>query len=177
MIGSEFLTKHTKKWLRFARKCHALNLQVSELNSQPVISPSPNGAISVQQGTEILLRERLRHLIANSPPDAPFKENKKLNINLSGDGTKIGKRIHVETFYFTILWWWKTAVSFQGTHPLSIFKEQEKYEHLNDVLHDITDIKELTSIEVDGEAYKIEYFLGGDWKFLVIVTLILSKWY
>ena len=114
----------------------------------------------------------MRHLIASSTPDAPFKENKKLNIKLSGDGTKIGIRILVETFNFTILDdEKKSADSFQGTHsPLSNYKE-EKYEHLKDALHDvITDIKELISIEIEGETYGIEYFLSGDWKLLAIVT-------
>ncbi len=27
-----------------------------------------------------------------------------------------------------------------------------------------------TTVEVDGTSYEIEYFLGGDWKFLALVT-------
>ena len=31
-------------------------------------------------------------------------------------------------------------------------------------------MKDTPSIEVDGTMYKIEYFLGGDWKFLALAT-------
>ncbi len=32
------------------------------------------------------------------------------------------------------------------------------------------EVEQLSSIEVDGVKYNITYYLGGDWKFLAIVT-------
>lgn len=63
------------------------------------------------------------------------------------------------------------AYSFEGNHTLAIFKESEKYNFVKRALQDIIDeVKDTPSIEVDGTVYKIEYFLGGDWKFLALAT-------
>ena len=35
-----------------------------------------------------------------------------------------------------------------------------------------TEVEQLHTITVDGVSYEIIYFLGGDWKFLAIVTRI-----
>ena len=41
--------------------------------------------------------------IKQSPPDAKFKIEKKIRVKLTGDGTNIGKRLHVVNFGFTLL--------------------------------------------------------------------------
>lgn len=89
----------------------------------------------------------------------------------SGDGTNIGKRLHVINFTFTLLEEGSLAHSCDGNYTIAIFKEPEKYEYLRDALEDIrNEIETPTAITVDGETYKINYYLGGDWKFLAIIT-------
>ena len=41
--------------------------------------------------------------IKQSPPDAKFKIEKKIRVKLTGDGTNIGKRLHIVNFGFTLL--------------------------------------------------------------------------
>ena len=41
--------------------------------------------------------------IKQSPPDIKFMVEKKIRVKLTGDGTNIGKRLHVVNFGFTLL--------------------------------------------------------------------------
>ena len=52
----------------------------------------------------------------------------------------------------------------------TIFKEPEDYESLKRALDVIAEVEKLTVIEIDGIKYSIQYYLGGDWKFLALVT-------
>ena len=59
----------------------------------------------------------------------------------------------------------------EENHTLAIFKEPEKYEKLRDALEDIrNEVKRFKEITVEGRTYHINYYLRGDWKFLVLVT-------
>lgn len=109
--------------------------------------------------------------IARSPPDVEFVANKKVRVKLTGDGTNIGKRLHVVNFGFTILDEGEAAYSAAGNHCVAIFKEPESYEALKSALYDIVaDVESLTTIDVNGMTFDVEYYLGGDWKFLAMVT-------
>jgi len=60
----------------------------------------------------------------------------------------------------------------QGNHTVNT---DEHYEHLSKALEEIQDeIEQLTTIKVDDEEYRIEFFLGTDWKFLALVVGIES---
>ena len=53
----------------------------------------------------------------------------------------------------------------------ALLKEPEKYEFLQKGLEDLrNEVERLTEIVVDGETYQIDYYLGGDWKFLACIT-------
>ena len=49
----------------------------------------------VQQSLEDTLRVRTVHLHHQAPPNPPIYCTKAVNVKLSGDGTYIGKRVHV----------------------------------------------------------------------------------
>ena len=90
---------------------------------------------------------------------------------MSGDGTQIGKRLYVVNFGFTLLEEGELAYTASGNHCVAIIKEPEKYESLLLSLEDIkNEIESLSTIEVNNICFDIEYFLGGDWKFLATIT-------
>ena len=96
---------------------------------------------------------------------------RRVHVKLSGDGTNIGKRLHVVNFTFTLLEEGSHVHSFEGNHTLVIFKEAEKYEQLKLALEDVCkEVEEVDVITVDGVLYNVNYYLGGDWKFLALVT-------
>ena len=76
---------------------------ITELNKQRNIRSTPDGVCRVQQSLEDTLRVRTVHLHHQAPPNAPIYCTKAVNVKHSGDGTKIGKRVHVVYFTFTLL--------------------------------------------------------------------------
>ena len=150
---------------------YKLQKRIAELNFLWNISPTPNGVVGVQQSLKDRLVVRLNHLIESTPSSASFKVNKSIRVKLSGDGTSIGKCLHVINFTFTLLDEGEKAYSYEGNHCLAIFKEQEDYDGLQSALKDIIkEVDTLNMIKVKDTVFSIEYFLGGDWKFLAIVT-------
>ena len=93
-----------------------------------------------------------------------------MKIKISGDGTKVGKRINIVNITYTILNEKNRAMSEKGNYLLAVIKTKESYDTLAESLSNIIEEMEQTkSINVDGTTYDLEYFLGGDWKFLVCV--------
>ena len=150
---------------------YKLKQKIAELNTMWDIKPTPNGVLGVQQSLEPQLRKRVKSLCENTPSDAPFKTNGKLRVKLSGDSTNMGKRIQVENFTYTLLDEGERAYGYEACHPLAIFRAPEKYDTLKLALQDIIEeVSALKTLMIDGKKYAIEYFLGGDWKFLALVT-------
>ena len=58
-------------------------------------------------------------------------------MKLSGDGTNIGKRLHVINFTFTLLDEGSVAYGYEGNHTLAVLKEPENYKSLAKGLEDI----------------------------------------
>lgn len=105
-----------------------------------------------------------------APKDALFRTQQKIRVKLSGDGTNIGKHLHVINFTFTLLDEGSKAYSSNGNHVIAILKEEEICDSLQRGLEDIpNEVERLTSIEVQGITYNLEYYLRGDWKFLAVV--------
>lgn len=150
---------------------YQIKRKIAELNCLWNIRPTPNGIIGVQQSLEERLLSRVQHLHRVTPPDAAFKEQKTIRVKLAGDGTTIGKRLHVVNFTYTLLDEGDLAHSHEGNHCLAIFRAPENYESLKNALADIiSEVSRLDYITVNGEQYKIDYYMGGDWKYLAIVT-------
>lgn len=98
-----------------------------------------------------------------------------MQVKLSGDGTKVYRKLNVINFAFTLLNEGAVAMSPKGNHTIANINSTESYEVLVTTLSDICDeVKKLTSVEVSGYNFSIEYFLCSDWKFLVIICGIES---
>ena len=96
-----------------------------------------------------------------APKDALFRTQQKIRVKLSGDGTNIGKHLHVINFTFTLLDEGSKAYSSDENHVIAILKEEESYDSLQRGLEDIrNEVERLTSIEVQGITYNLEYYLG-----------------
>ncbi len=152
-------------------RSYKLKQKIAELNKLWNISPTPNNTCGVQQSLEDRLGVRISHLHKTMPEDTAFRVKKTINMKLSGDGTRIGKRLHVIHFTFTLLEEGCLAYTSEGNHTLAIVKDEEKYEPVRDALQDIrSEVERLKEITVDGQTYTINYHVGGDWKFLAMAT-------
>ena len=153
--------------------CLKYSLITAVLASYSLITavPTPNGTCGVQQALESRLRQRVLHLHHTSDLDATFRHERCLHVKLSGDGTNIGKRLHVVNFTFTLLEEGALAYSAEGNHSLAMIKESEDYAQMFKALQDVrNEVERLTTIDIDGTTYRIIYYLGGDWKFLAMCT-------
>ena len=147
--------------------------RIIELNHLWNVYPTPHGTVGVQQSLEESLLICVKQLQQVSPPGAEFFQTKKARVKLLGDGTNIGKRLHVINFAFTLLDEGSVAYGFEGNHTQAVLKEPENYESLAKGLEDIwLEVERLKQIVVDGRTYDVAYFLDGDWKFLALCTSI-----
>ena len=97
-------------------------------------------------------------------------QNNKVRIKLSGDGTNVGKHLHVINVTFTILEEGAQVMSAEGNHLVAVIKVHEDNDNLFVALSDIrNEVEQLTHISVDKVCFYIEWFLGGDWKFLACI--------
>ncbi|EDO29153.1 predicted protein [Nematostella vectensis] len=74
-------------------------------------------------------------------------------------------------FSFAILNAPDDLLSSKGTHTVAVINGPEKYEtiaeSLKDVLEEIDAVQDDSYVELDGKKINVEFFLGGDYKFLL----------
>ena len=148
---------------------YKLKERIKDLNRLWNIKPLPNDIEGVQQSLQEWLKVQIEHLVQISPPDSEFMKS-KVNVKLSGDGTCIGKRLHVVCFTFTVLEESEITGSCEGNHVLAVLKTPEKYTFLKMGLEDIKDVEWLKQIEVGQDTFSVDYYMGCDWKFLASIT-------
>jgi hypothetical protein len=144
-----------------------VNERIKEINKKWNLTQTPGNFFGVQQTIKERLVIRLKALIESG---TACLTDKKLRVKLSGDGTNIGKRLHVVNITFTILEEGDKAMAADGNHLVAVIKVPENYSNLCGALVDIrNEVESLSNISVGNEVFDIEWFLGGDWKFLACV--------
>lgn len=139
--------------------------KINELNQQWKIRDTPGQA----EGVQISFKESLGEQIANLQRKGDL-EGDTIGVKISGDGTNIGKRLKLVNVTYIILNEKEAAMSEKGNYVLAILKTSENYDNLKESLSDLTqEMLKLNKVTVEGKTYNIEYFLGGDWKFLACV--------
>ena len=150
------------------RGCNLIK-QLTQINKQWNIFPTASGN-GVQQRITDRLPLRIQAL-RKLQPENPCHNARKIRVKLTGDGTNIGKRLHVVIIAFTVIDEGVAAMLSEGNHAIAILRTTENYEDLKLELRDIVnEVNTLKNITVDDISYEIEWFLGGDWKFLALVT-------
>lgn len=149
------------------RSCELKKRQL-ELNNQFVVSPTPDGTIGVQQSLRSRLHARIR-VLKHARSSQQQALDKRVRVKLSADGTRIGRKLHVINITFTVLDEGQKARADSGNHLIAILQAPEKYEHLKCGLDQVCEeVKSTSTLEVEEENYTIEFFLGGDMKFLLM---------
>ena len=143
---------------------YSIKKRIQSLNGMWNITETPGEAEGVQIKFTDSLKTQIQRLQEEGFYDTTIK------VKLSGDGTCIGKRLNVVNFTYTILNEGKTAMTESGNYVLAILKTKENYDSIRISLEDLRkEMEDLKEITVNEKKYNIEYFLGGDWKFLATV--------
>lgn len=89
-------------------------------------------------------------------------ENNIVKVKLVGDGTYVGKFIHLVNFTCVILNE-SNPNSVTRNYPLVIFRGDESYECLNENLAGVRNVIESFKVfQYNNIEYQIQYFMAGD---------------
>ena len=99
--------------------------------------------------------------------------NETLKIKISGDGAKMTQKSNYILLSCALLLKQDEVMSAKGNHTIAVVNGSEKYETLQvsfkTTFSEINSLIDKGNIIVDGQEVKLEYFLGGDYKFLLTV--------
>ena len=139
---------------------------MNNVNSKWSLQPIPGDA----EGVQISFTKSISEHIEQLSSMGIIKPGEMVRVKISGDGTNIGKRLSVINITYTILNEKQLAMSEKGNYLLAVIKASESYETLSTSLSDlIKEMEQLNEVHVDNNIYPLEYFLGGNWKFLACV--------
>lgn len=142
--------------------------RIKEINKKWNLFQTPGDTVGVQQTIKSRLEARVKVLVDKSQEEVSLAN--KIRVKLSGDGTNVGKHLHVINITFTILEEGSQAMSAEGNHLVAVVKVPENYDSLYVALADIrNEVEELSNIYIGDQCIEIEWFLGGDWKFLACI--------
>lgn len=142
----------------------------SDLNKMCHIESVPGIYPGAQCNFEELLRRHVRdHLMANpehDPKDA-------IRVKVSMDGARMSRTTNFLILSFSLLQNEENAMSSKGNRTIAVVNGPECYNTVRDSLaKPLEEMNRLIgekSIDVDGRKYVLDFFLGGDYKILLIV--------
>ena len=115
------------------------------------------------------LQEHIKELL-NSQPEL---QDDCIEIKLSGDGARMSRTTNFRIFLFAPLQAKETIMSSKSNRTVAIINGPEKYEamktSLKNLFKEVNELIEKGQITVDGKDVSINFFLGGDMKFLLMV--------
>lgn len=121
-------------------------------------------------GNYVDCKSYICHQIKKNFNKLTIKDN-IIRVKLSGDGTRVGKKIKCLNFTFTLPDSGLVSKTSKGNFTLGIFKiKKENRETLKEVMQGInknlTEFSENPEIIINDFQFKIKFFLGGDMKFI-----------
>ncbi len=126
-------------------------------------------------GSYVNPKEKIEYYLRYFKDDMRI-HNGHINIRLAGDGTQVGSNLNVLNFTFGFLDKMKSTSCLDPNTVTGNFlvwtfliqneDQKELKIALKEILEELTLLK---TIEIDGREYTIEFWLGGDLKFLALV--------
>ena len=152
-------------------RSHILKKKVKDLNNSFNIKPM-EGSV---EGFEQSIKEVLPQIILGHLENENFTVPEVIRVKMSGDGTWLGSKLHVINFTFTLPDF-PDAKASSGNTLLAIFKSTESYDNLKIALRNIvSECKDYSHATVNDKIYPLQFYLGGDLKFLNLVCGIDSN--
>ena len=147
---------------------YSLSKTAKELDARCILQCTPGKTEGVQQSITERLRVRIRHMLLSNPS----YQYRHIRVKITGDGTCVSRSVHLVVIAFSLIDFNnENPSSPYGCHVIALINATENYENLQESLTDIADeLRHLNSINVDGKEFTVQFYLGGDWKFLALVT-------
>jgi hypothetical protein len=97
----------------------------------------------------------------------------KIQIKLSGDGARMTRNSSFILLSFSLLQSQDDVMSASGNHTFAIVKGSESYKTLKDsfglIFQEINNLIQVSAITINNSKLNLEFFLGGDYKFLLLM--------
>lgn len=128
-------------------------------------------------GARINFTSTLADHVKDLLTDKPELKQEKIQVKLSGDGARMTRSTNFMMFSFALLQK-PNVMSSKSNRTVAIVNGKEEYEtlasSLKDFFQEVNSLIEQGAILIDGQKVKLEFFLGGDFKFLAMIMGINS---
>lgn len=115
------------------------------------------------------LQDHIRDLLSKKPE----LKQETIQIKLSGDGARMSRTTNFMLMSFTLLQLKEDVMSPKHNKTVAIINGPEYYEtlkaSLNNFFKEVNGLIKRGKLSVDGEEVKLDFFLGGDLKFLLLI--------
>ena len=139
----------------------------SQLNDICHITSTPGEAEGAQMSFNDLLKERIKDYVESHP------NVNHIQVKISGDGARMTRNSSFILMSFALLHSDDEVMAAKGNHTIAVVKGKEDYATLKqafgDVFKDINSLISKNKIEVGGKSINLEFFLGGDYKFILLM--------
>lgn len=154
-------------------KSYLIKQKRNQLNDICTIERVPGHYPGAQISFTETLKTHIKDLQKNDPS---FGVNEPVKVKISGDGTKMSRSTNFMFLSFSLMQTDEKVMSSRGNRTIAIVNGPEKYDTLehsfSSVINEINTVLEAGFIDVDGKQVKVEMFLGGDYKFLLMVMCL-----
>ena len=135
------------------------------------MTPTPGTCEGAQVSFKSLLSQQIS-AFKKENPEFDYG-NETLQIKFSGDGAKMTQKSNYILLSCALLQKQDEVMSGKGNHTIAVVNGSEKYETLQvsfkTTFSEIDSLIDKGTIIVGGEEVKLEFFLGGDYTFLLTV--------
>ena len=115
------------------------------------------------------LKEHIKELLIEKPE----LKDEVIEVKLSGDGARMSRTTNFMMFSFALLQTKESILSSKSNRTIAIVNGPEKYEtmktSLSSFFEEVNGLIDQGSISIDGNDIKLNFFLGGDMKFLLMI--------
>lgn len=125
--------------------------------------------VGIQMKLSEVLTSHIISAIDNCRLPDTVIQSKCIRVKISGDGTNCGKRKKLLAVTATIVDDTNSA-AFHGNNIILLLYGTETYDFLKHTLQELKQqMEDLNHVIIKGETYQLDYFLGGDYKWLLLI--------
>ena len=148
-------------------KSYLVKQRRSQLSDICHITSTPGETEGAQTSFTGLLNDRVQDYVASHP------NVDHIQVKISGDGARMTRNSSFILMSFALLHSDDEVMAAKGNHTIAVVKGKEDYNTLRqsfaDVFKDINSLISKKKMEVGGKSINLEFFLGGDYKFILLM--------
>ena len=122
---------------------------------------------------ETVFKDHISDFLKKNSDFDPITDKIKIKIKINGDGAIMTRNSNFILLSFSILQTGESVITAKGNRTLGIVSGSESYhtikESFQSLFKEVNDLIATGIITVDGQEVKTEYYLSGDYKFILLM--------